>query len=129
VRQAHSCQVVPLSAHLDKATPAAKKIYDAVMKAVKACGPVQVAPTKTGINLLSGSSLGSVKFGKSHVDVGLLFTHAVDHARLKLLYRLSARSFAYRLRVNSPNEVDADARKWIRMAYDAGRLAGRRPRE
>lgn len=112
---------------MSNATPHARAIHDAVMKAVNACGPVEIAPTKTGINLLSGSSLGSIKFGRNHVDVGLVFTKPVNHKRLELLFKLSAQSYAYRVRVTSPDEVDANLKAWIRTAYETGLLAGRRP--
>jgi hypothetical protein len=127
-RQAHSCAVVPLSDHLMRATPETRAIFERVMQAVHACGPVQVAPTKTGINLMSGTSLGSVSLHKGYVNIGLVFTREIKHARLKLLYRLSAQSFGYRVRVDSPSEVDADLKTWIREAYETGKLAGRRPR-
>lgn len=127
-RQAHSCQLVPLSEHLSKATPEAICIYEAVMAAVRACGPVQVAPTRTGINLLSATSLGSLSLRRDYANLGLVFTHRIENPRLQLLYKLSAQSFAYRVRVGSAGEVDRELKGWIREAYETGLLAGRRVR-
>jgi hypothetical protein len=127
-RQAHSCQVVPLKVHLDKASPETRAIYHAVLKAIRACGPVQVAPTKTGINLLSGTSLGGLSLHRGFVNLGLVLTHRVDSPRVSWVLQLSPRSFAHRIKVGSPAEVDRELRGWIAEAYAVGRMAGRRAR-
>jgi hypothetical protein len=128
-RQAHSCQVVSLDAHLNKVTPETRAIFDEVMRAVRACGRVQVAPTKTGINLLSRTSLGSVSLHRGYVDLGLVLTREVKSPRILWTLRLSPRSVGHRVRVASPNEVDRELRGWIKEAYDVGMMAGRRPKQ
>ena len=77
-----------------------REIYEAIIRAIRACGPVQIAPTKTGINL--GDRITSVR-------------------------QLSPRSFAHRVRVAAVSEVDAELRDWIREAYAVAKMAGRRP--
>jgi len=124
--QAHSCQVVPLRAHLAKAPPAVRCIYHAVMRALRACGPVQVAPTKTGINLLSRTSLGGMSLHKSYVNLGLVLTYRLDDRRVAGVLQISPRSFAHRLRLQSVADVDATVRRWLREAYQVGLMAGRR---
>ena len=125
--QAHSCQVVPLRTHLATAPPAVRRIYQAVMRALRACGPVQVAPTKTGINLLSGTSLGSVRLHQRYLNLGLLLTYRLDDRRVTSVLQLSPRSFAHRLRLESVADVDASLRRCLREAYQVGLMAGRRP--
>ena len=125
-RQAHSCQVVPLQAHLQKATPAVRQIYRAILRAIRVCGPVQIAPTKTGINLLSGTSLGGLTLHKTYVNLGLLLTRRLEGGRVTGVLQSSPRSFAHRVRVTSVAEVDAELRGWIAEAYAVGKLAGRR---
>jgi len=126
--QAHSCQVVPLQAHLAKASPETRAIYTAIIKVIRACAPVQIAPTKTGINLLSGTSLGGLTLHRGYVNLGLVLTRNLDSPRASWVLQLSPRSFAHRIRVGSPAEVDAELCQWIRDAYQVGKLAGRRPR-
>ena len=125
-KQAHSCQVVPLSQHLDAATAEARAAYEAVLSALKSCGPFQAVPTKSGINLLSGTSLGGIKFRKDGVDVGLLMTRRLVSPRVTWFLQISQRSFIHRVPVRSPKEVDRELRAWIREAYAVGRMAGRR---
>ena len=126
--QAHSCQVVPLRAHLAKASPETRAIYAAILAAIRACGPVQIAPTKTGINLLSGTSLGGLTLHRGYLNLGLVLTRRLESPRASWVLQLSPRSFAHRIRVGSPGEVDRELRQWIRDAYQVGKLAGRRPR-
>ncbi len=129
--QAHSCQVVPLATHLRKAPPGVRRIYAAIMRAIRACGPVQIAPTKTGINLLSGTSLGGMTLHREYINLGLVLTRRLEGThpprRVVSVLQLSPRSFAYRVRVRSVAEVDAQLRGWISEAYAVGRMAGRRP--
>ena len=126
--QWHSCQVVPLGVHLDKASPDARKIYEAILGALKRSGPFAAVPTKTGINLLSGTSLGGIRFRKDGVEVGLVFTRKLDHPRVIWSLQISPRTIVHRVMVRSLAEVDAELRAWLKEAYAVGLMAGRRPR-
>ena len=125
--QAHSCQVVPLRAHLRKADPTARALYQAVIAAIRTCGPLQVAPTKTGINLLSGTSLGGITLHPGYLNLGLVLTHRVEDPRVVSVLQISPRSFAHRFRLRSLAELDPQLKAWIREAYAVGKMAGRRP--
>ncbi len=127
-RQAHSCQVVSLESHLEKATPATQAVFHAVLKAIKACGPVQIAPTKSGVNLLSGTSLGGIILHRHYLNLGLVLTRKLESPRVTWALQLSPRSVANRIRVASIPEVDKELRAWIREAYEVGKMAGRRVR-
>ena len=126
-RQAHSCQVVPLATHLRKASAEVRRIYHALLQAIRDVGPVQAVPTKTGINLLSGTSLGGIGLHRDFADVGLVLTRRVDHPRIMSVLQISRRSYVHRVRVRSASEVDGQLRTWLREAYQVGLLAGRRP--
>jgi hypothetical protein len=112
--------------HLAKASPPVRSIYDAVMRALRACGPVQVAPTKSGINLLSRTSLGGITLHRTYLNLGLVLTHRLDDARVTSVLQISPRSFAHRLRLASVADVDAKVKSWLREAYQVGLMAGRR---
>jgi hypothetical protein len=126
-KQAHSCRVVPLRTHLDKVPPKVRAIYRAVMRSLRACGPVQVAPTRSGINLLSRTSLGGIRLHRSHASLGLVLTRRLDNPRVASVFQISPRSFLHKVVLHSTAEVDAELRGWLREAYQVGLLAGRRP--
>jgi hypothetical protein len=104
-----------------------REIYRAIIRTIRASGPVQIAPTKTGINLLSGTSLGSLTLHRSCVNRGLVLARRVGGDQVTSVLQLSPRSFAHRVRVAAVSEVDAGLREWIREAYAVGKMAGRRP--
>ena len=126
--QAHSCQVVPLGAHLKKVPAEVQQIYRAIIGALRGCGPLQVAPTKTGINLLSQTSLGGVTLHRGYVNLGLVLTRRLEDPRVVSVLQISPRSYVHRVRVSSVAEVDAQLLGWLREAYQVGLMAGRRPR-
>jgi hypothetical protein len=125
-RQAHSCAVVPLAAHLAKASPEVRAIYRALMAALRACGPVRAAPTKTGINLLARTSLGSVALQRTSAVLGLVLTRRLRSPRVESYLQLSPRSHHHRIRLAAAREVDAELTGWLREAHAVGMMAGRR---
>jgi hypothetical protein len=102
-------------------------VFEAIMRALRASGPVQVAPTKTSINLLSGTSLGALSLHRDYVGLGLVLARRLDSPRVQGVLQVSPRSYAHRIRVGSVGEVDAELRAWLREAYQVGLMAGRRP--
>jgi hypothetical protein len=117
---------VPLKSHLAKASPETRAIFEAIIRALGQIGPVQVAPTKTGINLLSRTSLGGLSLHRGYVKVGLVLTRRLESARVQTVLQLSARSFVHRIRVSSVTQVDSELGGWLREAYQVGLMAGRR---
>lgn len=124
--QAHSCQVVPLSEHLKKTSKEVGEIYKALVARIRENGPLQVAPTKTGVNLLSRTSLGSVRFGKAHLDIGFVLTRKLSSSRVRSSLQLSPRSVMHSIRVTTIAEVDDELAGWLAESYQVGMMAGRR---
>jgi len=127
-RQAHSCQVVPLRTHLARGSPAARRIYHTVIKTLRRHGPLQVVPTKSGINLLSRTSLGSIALHRTWVNLALVLTRRLQDRRVAGLPQISPRTFVHRFRLTAVTDVDRDVREWLGEAYRVGILAGRRVR-
>lgn len=124
--QMHSCQVTSLEAHLGKASPEARHIYAAIEQYLRSLGPLSVAPTKTGINLLSRTSLGGVTFRKGSLDVGFILPYEMKSPRISWMLQLSPRTFAYRTRLESIDDFDEECRDWLRQAHELGMMAGKR---
>lgn len=125
-RQAHSCQVVPLSAHRAKAPPEVRRIYDAVVAFLRTCGPLDAVPTKSGINLLSRTSLGGIHLQKSKARLGLVMTRRVRSPRIQRVLQISPRSFVHYIDVATVAEVDKELKSWLAAAHEVGMMAGRR---
>ncbi len=125
-KQAHSCQVVSLDGHLARASPATRKIFEAILRFLGGLGPLQVAPTKTSINLLSGTSLGSISIQHEQLTISFVLTKKASDPRLSGVLQLSPNSVVHRIRIASLAEFDTDVKDWLRQAYQVGLMKGRR---
>jgi hypothetical protein len=54
----------------------------------------------------------------THVDLGLILPDEPPHGRLAAAGSFNA-MFSHRVRLTSPEEVDAQVVGWLRAAYDA----------
>jgi hypothetical protein len=122
----HSCKVTSLDDHLAKTSPEARRIYAAIENYLRSLGPLIVAPTMTGINLLSRTSLGSIAVRKDSLDVGFILTHEIASPRISWRLQLSAHTYAYRTRLQSMDDFDEELRGWLREAHAVGMMAGKR---
>jgi hypothetical protein len=122
--------VVSLEAHLAGAGQEVRATYRAIIAALRKLGPLDVVPTKSGINLLAGggTSLGGMGLRRDGVELGLLLTRKLEHPRVRAVLQLSARSFHHRFRIATASEVDQELAGWLAESYAVGRMAGRRVR-
>jgi hypothetical protein len=124
--QAHSCKVASLESHLGKASPEALKIYAVLDEALRRCGPLRAVPTKSQINLMARTSFGGLAIRRNHLVLGFVLTRQVESPRLFSTLQLSPRTFAYKVRLESPTDVDDELWAWLREAYRVGLAGGRR---
>jgi hypothetical protein len=117
---------VSIARHLEQADPEVRRIYEAVVAELQRCGPLEAVATKTGINLLSRTSLGSIKLQKRKARLALVLTRSMQDPRVQRVLRLSARSVVHYIDVSRVSELDQALRGWLREAHATGMLAGRR---
>ena len=126
--QAHSCKTVSLETHLIKASPEVTRIYLALERFIREIGPFTAVPTKTSITLLSRTTFAGVVVRKQWLNLDFVLTREVEHSRITKIEQLSPRTFVHSVKLRSVRDVDEQLRKWLRDAYEVGRLAGRRNR-
>ena len=126
--QAHSCKTVSLETHLIKASPEVTRIYLALERLIREIGPFTAVPTKTSITLLSRTTFAGVVVRKRWLNLAFVLTREIEHPRITKVEQLSPRTFVHSVRLRSTRDVDEQLRKWLRDAYEVGRLAGRRNR-
>jgi hypothetical protein len=117
---------VPLSEHLEKASAEVRAIYDVVIEHLRGCGPLDTVPTKSGINLLSGTSLGGIELQKSKARVGFVLTRRLSDPRIGKTLQISRRRIVHYVDLESVEDVDHDVRAWLTEAHGVGMLAGKR---
>jgi hypothetical protein len=126
-RQPHSCQVVSLETHLKHAGADVVAVFDEIVRYLRTCGPLDVVPTKTNINLLSRTSLGGIRLQRRKARLGIVLMRQVRDPRVHSTLRLSPRRIVHFIELATVGDVDAVVRRWLREAHEVGMLAGHRP--
>jgi hypothetical protein len=105
---------------------ALRPIYDQLLSFAKSLGPdVKACPCKTMVPLYREHVFAQIKSTtNSRVDLGLCFTaykgalpkRLIDTGGLAKKDRIT-----HRIEVTSPDQIDADLKRWLRAAYDSNR--------
>jgi Domain of unknown function (DUF5655)/Domain of unknown function (DUF4287) len=97
---------------------ALRPIHEAVMAAVDALGPFEIAPKKTYLSLRRKKQFAMVgPATNTRVEVGLNMKGIEGTARLEALP--PGGMCQYKVKLTAPAEVDAELIGWIRTAYEA----------
>jgi len=119
--QSHACRPLgSLDDHFAKRPPELRALFDALAKAVKACGPSEVLPEKTRIAFHRRMSFISVYPRRDHLFLGIVLAARDDDPRFESVQTFSPRNHLHNLRLRSVEEIDEKLRGWIRAAYEVG---------
>ena len=114
--QWHSCGQFSEADYLKNKQPEALAIYRALVKALMACAPVAVSPTKTMVCFKLGSTVVSVRLTSRGVDGVLHLGRRVDSPRFEEIVAYSSRSYGHRFRLTAPQEIDSEFKAFIEEA-------------
>jgi Domain of unknown function (DUF5655) len=118
--QSHACGHHDLDAHFRGKAPAIRALFDAVVRAVKACGPVTVLPEKTRIAFQVRMSFAQVTPRARWLDGHVVLARRVEHPRFRRVESISPRNHVHHFRLTSVSEVDAELAAFLREAYAVG---------
>jgi hypothetical protein len=108
----------PLEAIYSGTKAGLRPLHDAVMAAIRRCGPFEEAPKKTYVSLRRRKQFAMVgPATKDSVEIGLNVKDLEPHPRLKV--QPSGSMCAATTRITSAGEVDALLANWLKRAYDA----------
>ena len=96
-----------------------RPIYDAILSTVSQFGSdVEVAPKKTYVSLRRAKQFAIVQAStRTRVDLGLNLQDVEPTGRLEGGNVFSGMC-SHRVRLTSPEEIDANVRAWLKQAYD-----------
>jgi predicted transport protein len=95
-----------------------RPIYDAVIDQVrKFGGDVEVSPKKAYVSLRRSKQFGLLQPASTRLDVGINLKGEAATARLEQSGSFNA-MVSHRVRVASPEQVDAELIGWLRQAYE-----------
>ena len=99
----------------DKA--ALKPIYDALIKAAKGCGAIEVAPKKAYVSLRRSKQFAIIQPStRTRVDLGLNMKGETATGRLEASGSFNA-MVSHRVRLETVADVDKDVKAWIKKAW------------
>ena len=118
--QSHACGRHDLESHFRDKAPSIRALFDAVVAAVTACGPVAVLPEKTRIAFQVRMSFAQVTPRARWLDGHVVLARRVEHPRFRRVETISPRNHVHHFRLTSVSEVDAELVAFLREAYAVG---------
>jgi len=121
LNQTHTCATLgDLDRHFARRSPELRALFDALAKAVKACGPAEVLSEKTRIAFHRRMSFLSVYPRKDHLILGFVLAERIESPRFESVQTFSPRNHLHNIRLRGISEIDDEVREWIRAAYEVG---------
>ena len=104
--------------HFDGREPQVRAVYDKLVNAARALGPVTEDPKKTSIHLNRRTAFAGVATRKSAIILTLKANSDIDDARVVKHERASANRWHLDVRLEQPRDVDASVVRWLKQAYE-----------
>jgi hypothetical protein len=117
-----------VTSHFRSSQASVAATYAAILEAAKALGPVTEDPKKTSIHLVRSTAFAGVAAQKAALVLTLKSDRDVASRRIRKREQASANRWHLEVRLQSPDEVDGDVRRWLERAYAlAGPKVARTP--
>ena len=104
--------------HLSAREPVVASIYDALRKAASKLGPFKEEAKKTSIHLVRASAFAGVATRKTSLVLTLKAARDIKSPRVTKHEQVSASRWHLEVRLESPREVDAELKAWLKDAYE-----------
>lgn len=118
--QSHACGRHDLDHHFQGKDPAIRALFEAVRRAVNACGPVTLLPEKTRIAFQVRMSFAQVSPRQHWLDGHVVLARRLEHPRFRRIDTISPRNHVHHFRLVRAEDIDDDFRGWLREAYAVG---------
>lgn len=118
--QSHFCGRYDLESHFEGKPTALREIYEAILTAIRRCGPVTVLPEKTRIAFQVRMSFAQLTIRSKWVDGHVVLARRLEEPRFRKIETISARNHVHHFRLMSAAEVDEEVESWLREAYAVG---------
>jgi hypothetical protein len=115
-------ETVRVDDHFAGKLPAVRETYDRLLEVLGEIGSVQADPKKTSIHLVRASALAGVEVRREYLLLNFKADRRIESPRILKAEQLSARRFHHKVKLSSPQEVDAEMKQWLMDAYE---LSGR----
>jgi hypothetical protein len=119
--QSHSCGPRYTLRHHFGGKPAEiRGLFDAIVVAIRAIGPVKILPEKTRIAFQVRMSFAQVTPRQNWLDGHVVLARRLEHPRFRQVQTFSPRNHLHAFRLEKLSEIDAEFRAWLAEAYLVG---------
>jgi hypothetical protein len=118
--QSHFCGKHDLETHFRRKRKEIRDIYEAVLRAIRRCGPATVLPEKTRIAFQVRMSFAQLTARSKWVDGHVVLARRLEQPRFRKVQTISLRNHVHHFRLMSAKEVDEQVVSWLEEAYAVG---------
>lgn len=118
--QSHACGRLELEHHFAGKPPEIRALFDAVVTAIRAIGPVEILPEKTRIAFHVRMSFAQVTPRKAWLDGHVVLARRLESPRFLGVQTFSPRNHVHVFRIEKLADIDAEFRAWMAEAYAVG---------
>ena len=115
--QWHSCRAQPVEDHFKGKPPVLRRIYRALVAALRKFGPLRVDAVQTSINLVSTHHFGGLAVRRDHLRLGFLSDRSIADPRIVHREVLGPKRVGHSVRLRAVRDIDALLLRWLRRAY------------
>jgi hypothetical protein len=115
--QSHACGRYDLEHHFIGKSPKVRALFDQVVAAVRAVGPVRILPEKTRIAFQVRMSFAQLTPKSRWLDGHVVLVRRLEHPRFRQVQTISRRNHVHTFRLTSMRDINADFRSWLAEAY------------
>ena len=104
--------------HFERTEPQIHAVYDKIVKAARACGPVVEDPKKTSIHLTRRTAFAGVATRKTALVLTLKSASDIKSPRVTKREQASANRWHLEVRLTDPKQVDKQIATWLERAIE-----------
>jgi hypothetical protein len=104
--------------HFESRDPRVRSIYDRIVKAAAALGPLREEAKKTSIHLVRETAFAGVATRKEALILTLKCAADIKSPRVAKREKVSANRWHVDVRLEEPAEVDRELKSWLKTAYE-----------
>lgn len=118
--QSHACGRYSLADHFRGKPAEIRALFNAVVAAIRAIGPVRVLPEKTRIAFQVRMSFAQVTPRRHWLDGHVVLARRLDNPRFRKVQTFSPRNHLHEFRLTRLDDIDGEFLSWLAEAYLVG---------
>ncbi|MDZ4719014.1 MAG: DUF5655 domain-containing protein [Roseiflexaceae bacterium] len=98
--------------------PDVQATYERLLAVLEEIGPFRVEPKKTSIHIVRETGFAGVHPRKRSLILNLRTAQPIQHARITKTEQVSRNRYHNEVKLEQPDDVDAEIIGWLRDAYE-----------